>query len=113
QLKYNLLRIDSTIVSETSNKLSEGLYNNQSLRAAVKYSTAFDGVLPCLSQVFTTAKYSSEDVALPEIVRNHVKEDKEHLNIYVLDRGLQSTRTMKEFQEESITFIVRAKENRK
>ncbi|KAA6331390.1 hypothetical protein EZS27_019990, partial [termite gut metagenome] len=42
QLKYNLLRIDSTIVSETSNKLSEGLYNNQSLRAAVKYSTAFD-----------------------------------------------------------------------
>ncbi|KAA6341268.1 hypothetical protein EZS27_010924 [termite gut metagenome] len=113
QLKYNLLRIDSTIVGETSNKPSEGLCNNQSLKAAVKYSTAFDGVLPCLSQVFTTAEYSSEDVALPEIVRNHVKEDKEHLNICVLDRGLQSTGTMKEFSEESITFIVRAKENRK
>ncbi|KAA6341418.1 hypothetical protein EZS27_010757, partial [termite gut metagenome] len=50
---------------------------------------------------------------LSKIKVSNSEEDKEHLNIYVLDRGLQSTKTMKEFSKESITFIVRAKENRK
>lgn len=51
-------------------------------------------------------------MALPEIVKSHVKQDN-NPPIYVLDRGLQSTRNMKEFEKRSITFIVRAKENRK
>ena len=34
-------------------------------------------------------------------------------NIYVIDRGLQSTRAMKDFEEKSIKFIIRSKENRK
>lgn len=111
--KYNLIRVDGTIVSETCNKLIKGLSHNQTGRSAVKYSTAFDGILPCLSEVFTASEYGSEDIALPEVVRNHVKQDTGHSNIYVLDRGLQSTRNMKNFSDESIKFIVRAKENRK
>jgi len=42
-----------------------------------------------------------------------VKQETHHQNIYVIDRGLQSTRTMKSFSNDSVTFIVRAKENRK
>ena len=57
--------------------------------------------------------YSSEDIALPEAVMNHVKKEKNHQNIYVMDRGLQSTRTMKSFSKDSVTFICRVKENRK
>ncbi|HLW41427.1 MAG TPA: transposase, partial [Flavobacterium sp.] len=34
-------------------------------------------------------------------------------NIYVIDRGLQSTRAMKDFEEKSIKFIIRSKESRK
>ena len=113
KLKYNLIRVDSTIVSETSNKLLEGFCSNQRGKAAVKYSTAFDGILPCLSKVFTAAEYSNEDCALPEVVRSHVKQDIEHKNIYVLDRGLQSSQTMKNFCNESIPFVIRARENRK
>jgi hypothetical protein len=113
RLKYNLIRVDSTIVSQTCNKLSEGLSHNQTGRLSVKYSTAFDGILPCLSKIFTSSQYGSEDIALPEIVKNHVKEDVDHCNIYVFDRGLQSTRNLKCFSDESIRFIVRAKENRK
>ena len=113
KLKYNLIRVDSTIVSETCNKLMEGLSHKQTGKSAVKYSTAFDGILPCLSEAFTATEYGSEDIALPGIVKNHVKQDTAHRNIYVLDRGLQSTRTMKEFDKESVRFIVRAKENRK
>lgn len=111
--KYNLIRVDSTIVSETCNKLKEGLSHNQSGKTAVKYSTAFDGILPCLSDVFTSSEYGSEDIALPKVVMNHAKQDAEHRNIYILDRGLQSTRNMKDFSANSICFIIRAKENRK
>jgi hypothetical protein len=110
--KYNLIRVDSSIISETVGKLKEGI-DNKSGKKAVKYSIAFDGILPCNSNVFTLPSYSSEDVALPEAVMNHVKKESNHQNIYVLDRGLQSTRTMNAFGKDSIIFICRAKENRK
>lgn len=110
--KYNLIRVDSSMVSESAGKLMEGL-DNKSGKKAVKYSIAFDGVLPCHSDVFTSPNYSSEDIALPEAVMGHVKKETNHQNIYVLDRGLQSTRTMKAFSTDDVTFICRAKENRK
>jgi transposase len=110
--KYNLIRVDSSMVSESAGKLMEGL-DNKSGKKAVKYSIAFDGVLPCHSDVFTASSYSSEDIALPEAVMSHMKKETNHQNIYVLDRGLQSTRTMKAFSTDDVTFICRAKENRK
>ncbi len=110
--KYNLIRVDSSMVSESVGKLLEGI-DNKSGKKAVKYSIAFDGILPCGSDVFTKSAYASEDIALPEAVMNHVKKESNHQNIYVMDRGLQSTRTMQTFIRESITFICRAKENRK
>lgn len=110
--KYNLVRVDSSMVSETVGKLMEGI-DNKSGKKAVKYSIAFDGVLPCHSNVFTSPGYSSEDTALPEVVMEHVKKETGHRNIYVMDRGLQSTRTMKAFGKDQVAFICRAKENRK
>jgi len=109
--KHNLIRVDSTIVSDVSGKMSEGLENNG--RKAIKYTMAFDGILPCLSEIFTAPAYSSEDNALPQAVLNHIKQEVGHQNIYLLDRGLQSTRNMQSFSKEKITFIARIKENRK
>ncbi|GEP92878.1 Transposase DDE domain-containing protein [Chitinophaga terrae (ex Kim and Jung 2007)] len=110
--QYNLIRVDSSMVSETCGKLSEGLDNNSG-KKAVKYSIAFDGILPCHFNVFTSPGYGSEDIALPEMILEHVKKEAGHQNIYVLDRGLQSTRAMAAFSDQDITFICRAKENRK
>lgn len=110
--QYNLIRVDSTMVSEAAGKLTEGI-DNQSGKKAVKYSIAFDGILPGYAGMFTEASYASEDIALPEAVREHVKKEPGHQNIYVLDRGLQSTRTMEAFTEGQVTFICRSKENRK
>ena len=110
--KYHLIHVDSSMVSEASAKLLKGI-DHKNGKKSVKYSMAFDGLLPCHSQVFTKAKYSSEDMALPEVIMNHVKQETHHQNIYVIDRGLQSTRTMDSFNSEAISFIVRAKENRK
>nr|WP_293742159.1 IS4 family transposase [uncultured Pedobacter sp.] len=110
--KYSLIRVDSTMVSETVGKLTEGL-DNKSGKKAVKYSISFDGILPCDSTVFTSVAYGSEDIALPEAVINHVKRETGHQNIYVMDRGLQSTRNMQAFSANAITFICRSKENKK
>lgn len=110
--KHHLIHVDSSMVSEASAKLLKGI-DHKNGKKSVKYSMAFDGLLPCHSEVFTKAKYSSEDMALPEAIMNHVKQDTHHQNIYLIDRGLQSTRTMKSFSNDAVTFIVRAKENRK
>lgn len=113
QQKHNLIRVDSSIVSDTAGKLERGIRSNQSRKKSVKFSVAFDGILPCYSNIFTSANYSSEDVALPEVVMNHVKQETGHKNIYILDRGLQSTRTMKDFNNNKVVFICRTKEKRK
>lgn len=110
--KYNLIRVDSTIVSDACSKLKEGI-DQKSGKKLVKFSFSFDGVLPSGVEVFNAQKYSSEEAALPEAILNQVKKEEHRGNIYVIDRGLQSTRTMKEFDEKSVKFIIRSKENRK
>lgn len=109
---HHLIHVDSSMVSEASAKLLNGI-DHKNGKKSVKYSMAFDGLLPCDSEVFTESKYSSEDKALPKVILNHVKQETHHQNIYVMDRGLQSTRTMKHFSNNTISFIARAKENRK
>jgi hypothetical protein len=111
--KNNLIRVDSTLVRDLSCRMVEGFNDNQHSNKSVKFSVAFDGLLPCEAALFTESTYSSEEKALPEVVRTHVRQDSGHTNIYILDRGLQSTRTMQSFNSEQTTFIVRAKENRK
>jgi len=110
--KYNLIRVDSTIVSDTSGKIAEGI-DNKTGKKATKYSVSFDGILPAGLDVFTDPIYSSEDNALPQAILNHVKKETDHKNIYIVDRGLQSGRTMKHFSDHKITFIARVKESRK
>lgn len=110
--KYQLIHVDSSMVSEASSKLLKGI-DHKNGKKSVKYSIAFDGLLPCSTEVFMQSKYSSEDIALPEVIINHVKQETHHQNIYVVDRGLQSTRTMNRFNDNRVFFIARAKENRK
>ena len=110
--KYNLIRVDSTIVADICSKLKEGI-DQKSGKKLVKFSFSFDGVLPSGVEVFTAQKYSSEESALPEAIFSHVKKEEHHQNIYIIDRGLQSARAMKEFEEKSVKFIIRSKENRK
>ena len=110
--KYNLIRVDSTIVSEASSKMKEGI-DQKNGKKLVKFSFSFDGILPSAVEVFNAQKYSSEETALPEAILEQVKKEEHHDNIYVIDRGLQSTRAMNNFDQKGIKFIIRSKENRK
>lgn len=62
------------MVSEVSGRLLSGIDNKHG-KKAVKYSIAFDGLLPCDSILSDDPAYGSEDVALPEVVRSHIKQD--------------------------------------
>lgn len=112
RLNHNLIRVDSSMVCEASSKLLDGI-DFKNGKKAVKHSIAFDGILPCCGQTFTSQTYAGEDVALPQIVKAHAKQDERHRNIYILDRGLQSGGAMRDLDKQSISFIVRCKENRK
>ena len=78
--KYNLIRVDSTIVSEASSKMKEGI-EQKSGKKLVKFSFSFDGILPSAVQVFNAQKYSSEETALPEAILEQVKKEEHHDNI--------------------------------
>lgn len=110
--KYNLMRVDSTIVSEAAGKLKEGI-DMKTGKKNIKFSVSFDGILPAGVEIFNTKSYASEENALPEAILKQVKKDAEHRNIYIIDRGLQSTRVMKDFSQKNIKFVIRSKENRK
>jgi transposase len=110
--KYNLISVDSTIVADTCSKLKEGI-DQKSGKKLVKFSFSFDGNLPSGVEIFTGQKYSSEETALPEAILKHVKREEHHGSIYLTDRGLQSAGVMKDFDEKSVKFIIRSKENRK
>lgn len=112
QRKHHIIRVDSTIVSDLSGRMIDGL-GGLSKKKVVKYSVAFDGLLPRVFQVFTDQQYHSEDMALPELVFKDTKKETGHSNIYVIDRGLQSVQNMKSFSDNKITFIARLKENRR
>jgi transposase len=106
------MRVDSTIVAETAGKLKEGI-DQKSGKKLIKYSVSFDGILPAGVEIFNSQRYSAEDNALPEAILKQVKKQTGHRNIYIIDRGIQSTRTMKSFTDKQIKFIIRSKENRK
>ncbi|WP_232815823.1 transposase [Chryseobacterium capnotolerans] len=110
--KYDLIRTDSTVIGEAAGKLKEGIAQNGG-KKFIKYSVLFDGLLPCGVEIYNTPKYCAEDNALSEAVLQHVKREKEHANIYIIDKGLGSAQRMKEFDDKGVFFVIRSKENRK
>lgn len=110
--KYNLIRVDSSLVAEAAEKLKEGI-DQKTGKKFIKYSVCFDGLLPSAVEVFNAQQYASEELALPETILKHVKKETNHSNIYLIDRGIQSGRIMRTFSKNAVPFIIRAKENRK
>lgn len=73
----NLQRVDSSLVSEASNSLKEGLFcgnNKASKKKMIKYSMAFDGTFASLSRLHTDDYYALEERALPDVVKEHLKK---------------------------------------
>jgi len=120
QLKYRIVRVDSSMVAETCNKLKKGLApgdkKNKSPEKTVKqvkYTVAFDGLTACDFRIFNESSYLSEDLAIPEVIRLNAAKEGSITNIYTFDRGVASGKNFSSLTTDNISFVGRLNTNRK
>lgn len=111
-----LIRVDSTIVAEATNKQKEGIEggpkstkNHAASRKKIKYTFGFDRVLPCTAEVFTNKTYASESVAVPEVIYSYT--EKNYGAVFVFDRGMESCQVMDQLTGSETPFVTRIKPN--
>lgn len=115
-----LIRVDSSMVAEACTKLQKGMSvgkkktkEPENLKKQVKYTMAYDGAGICLAELLTESRYLSEDIAIPQVIDDLIKIDKEHRNLYVFDRGVSSLNSYNKLTEQQAQFVCRIKTNRK
>ena len=120
QLKHRIIRVDSSMVAETCNKLKKGLSpgnkknkNPDKVVRQVKYTIAFDGLSACDFNVYTDPCYTSEDRAIPEVVWMNASREGSKSNIYTFDRGVASHAKFSSFTDGHVSFVGRLKTNRR
>jgi len=108
---YNLIRVDSTMISEASSKLKEGMNigKKKDGKKQLKYTVAYDGSFPCLSKVYTNKTYLSEDKTIPDIVKMYAKKDLK--SIFTFDRGVSKRTVFSELSNNKTPFVGRINEN--
>lgn len=114
--KMHLERVDSTLVAEAGNKLSQGMTcgNEYKKKKMIKYTMNFDGMFASFCKVHTQEAYANESLALPENVLGHFKKEKHHSSIYLFDRGQSSSEKFVQLKkEQGLLFIGRLCEKRK
>lgn len=116
--RLNLVRIDSTMVAETCNKLKDGFTVGRKAggrgdRKQIKYTMGYDGFAVKLAEVLSEPTYLSEDKAMPKVLEGLIKKDKDHKNLYVLDRGLTALDSYKKVDQADAVFVGRINTNRK
>ena len=113
-----LVRIDSSMVAETCNKLKQGFTTGRKAegkedRKQIKYTMAYDGFAAKLAEVLCEPTYLNEDMAMPKVLEGLVKKDRNHQNLYVLDRGLKALDNYKKISQANALFVGRINTNRK
>lgn len=119
--KSNIVRVDTTYVAETANKLLEGIktgVNNRygGERRQIKYGLAYDGFGTLVADIFTTQTQSGDEVSLASTVKSAISCNDGHYQVYTFDRGVNSTQNFKTINtltlEHGATFVARMKLNR-
>lgn len=108
-LQSKIIRVDSTMVAQTSAKLSAGmnLGHKNGGKKHVKYTVGFDGLLPCCVEVFTDQKSLSEDYTIPKVVFDYA--NKKDGKVFVFDKGVQKRANFEEMTDNKIEFVTRIK----
>lgn len=116
---FNIIAEDSTLVTETSARLSEGLVNGRNqydkdhIKKQVKYTVGYDGTGAVFADIFTEQTYLNENKALFETLKNNILEDDTHRNMYVFDRGLNAVEKLESLKRDGVYFVGRLPINRK
>lgn len=120
-VKSNIVRVDTTYVAETANKLLEGIktgVNNRygGVRKQIKYGIAYDGFGVLVADIFSKQNESGDDVALASTVKSAISQDGNSHKVYTFDRGVSSSENLKEVdmltKSRGDTFVGRMKVGR-
>ena len=110
-----LVRVDSTMVAEAANKLQKGMNigKKKDGKKQIKFTVAYDGRYPCMSELFTDKRYLSEDLAIPEVIYKYAEKNKS--SVFVFDRGVAKREVFCNLDEldkqDNIYFVTRLKDN--
>ena len=107
RLSYNIVRVDSTMVSEAANKLEKGMIiGNQTDKKSkqVKYTFSMTNLFPSSAELFTNQSDLNEGVTIPQVIKNYI--DKRDNNVFVFDRGVKSRKIYNELDQE-LWFVTR------
>jgi transposase len=99
------------LVAEAANKLLKGMNigKKKDGKKQVKFTVAYDGKFPCMSELYTDKKYLSEDLAIPEVVYKNAEKNKN--SVYVFDRGVAKREVYCNLDLEGTHFVTRLKDN--
>lgn len=109
--KYNITRVDSTMVAETANKLESGMNTGikKDGKKQIKYTLCLDGLLPSSVQVFTEQAELSEDKTIPMAILKLADTHRD--NVFVFDRGVQNRAAYVDLNKEELRFVTRVRVN--
>ena len=106
-LSYNIVRVDSTMVSEAANKLEKGMIiGNQTDKKSkqVKYTFSMTNLFPSSAEIFTEQSDLNEGITIPQVIKNYI--DKRENNVFVFDRGVKSRKVFNEIDQD-LWFVTR------
>lgn len=109
--KLNLIRVDSTMVAEAANKLQKGMNigKKKDGKKQIKFTVAYDGKYPCMSELFTDKDYLSEDLTIPKVVYKYAESNKN--SVFVFDRGVNKRQVFCNLNKQSTFFVTRLRDN--
>jgi hypothetical protein len=92
--KYQIHRIDSTMVCQEARRLHEGMSvgRKRDGKKQVKYTLDLTQMFPSSVQVFTSQSALSEDITMPITIYESLQAniDPTQDNVFVFDRGMAS-----------------------
>ena len=107
RLAYNIVRVDSTMVSEAANKLEQGMIlGNQTGKKSkqVKYTFSMTNLFPSSAEIFTLQSELNEGFTIPQVIKNYI--DKRDNNVFVFDRGVKSRKVFNDMDQD-LWFVTR------
>ena len=106
----HLVRVDSTMVSEAANKLKRGMNigKKKDGKKQIKYTMAYDGKYPCMSELFTEKNYLSEDLTIPKVVYQYAEKNTN--SVFLFDRGVAKRQVYCNLNQRSTFFVTRLKD---
>lgn len=108
---YNIVRVDSTMVAETANKLSKGMSVGckKDGKKQVKFTLCLEDLFPSSVQIFTEQSDLSEDRTIPNTILKVIDPSKN--TVFVFDRGVSSRQAYTDISDKDWKFVTRMKNN--